>query len=96
MKKLLLIVACTCFGASCGKQPEAPKPAAVAPAVPALVSGIDLQNTDDSVRPQDDFYQHVNGKWLAATEIPADKGSYYPWETLMVVCGRGVCAAIRT
>jgi putative endopeptidase len=36
-------------------------------------SGIDRQYIDDSVRAQDDFYRHVNGKWLASTEIPADK-----------------------
>ena len=26
-----------------------------------------------SVRPQDDLFRHVNGRWLARTEIPADK-----------------------
>ena len=43
---------------------------------PALSSGLDLQYMDRSVRPQDDFYRFVNGKWLDTTEIPADKGSY--------------------
>ena len=28
---------------------------------------------DTSVRPQDDFFRYVNGKWLKETEIPADK-----------------------
>jgi len=41
-----------------------------------LGSGIDTQYFDDGVRAQDDFYRHVNGKWLEETEIPADKGSY--------------------
>jgi predicted metalloendopeptidase len=41
-----------------------------------LGSGIDTQFFDDGVRAQDDFYRHVNGKWLNETEIPADKGSY--------------------
>jgi len=41
-----------------------------------LGSGIDTQYFDDSVRAQDDFYRHVNGKWLDETEIPADKGNY--------------------
>jgi predicted metalloendopeptidase len=36
-------------------------------------SGIDLKNVDPEVRPQDDFYRHVNGKWLQAMQIPADK-----------------------
>jgi putative endopeptidase len=39
-------------------------------------SGIDTQFFDHSVRPQDDFYQFVNGKWLAATEIPAYRPAY--------------------
>ncbi|MGC3993968.1 MAG: M13-type metalloendopeptidase [Propionicimonas sp.] len=28
---------------------------------------------DTDIRPQDDLFRHVNGHWLAATEIPADK-----------------------
>lgn len=49
----------------------------VAPAVPpALVSGIDRDSFDDSVRPQDDLYTYVNGAWLDKTEIPADKSRY--------------------
>ena len=46
------------------------------PATANLVSGLDLQNIDTSVRYQDDFYRFVNGKWLERTEIPADKSNY--------------------
>ncbi|MGS0743834.1 M13 family metallopeptidase [Glaciimonas sp. GG7] len=42
----------------------------------ALLSGIDMQNIDPAIRPQDDFYTYVNGKWLQKTEIPADKSSW--------------------
>ena len=59
------------FGCS-GAREVTPAPGAA----PVLVSGIDIQYFDASVRPQDDFYQHINGKWLADTEIPPDKGSY--------------------
>ena len=83
MKKLILGAACACLVAACGKQPEAPAPApAAAPPPPALVSGIAMQNVDDSVRAQDDFYKHINGKWLATTEIPADKGRYGSFDQL--------------
>ncbi|MBL6749096.1 MAG: M13 family peptidase [Nevskia sp.] len=75
MKKLLPSAACAFLAAACGKSPP-PAPAAAAPAAPALVSGIDTNYFDDAVRAQDDFYRHVNGKWLATTEIPADKGAY--------------------
>ena len=40
------------------------------------VSGITLENMDTSVRPGDDFFSFVNGKWLAETEIPADRSTY--------------------
>jgi putative endopeptidase len=39
-------------------------------------SGIDLQHMDHSVRPQDDFFVHLNGQWLKTAEIPADKASW--------------------
>jgi putative endopeptidase len=41
-----------------------------------LVSGLQPNYFDNTVRPQDDLYRHVNGKWLDATEIPADKARY--------------------
>jgi len=40
------------------------------------LSGIDKSNFDTSIRPQDDFYQYVNGTWIQETKIPADKSSY--------------------
>ncbi|GAA4170053.1 M13 family metallopeptidase [Gryllotalpicola koreensis] len=43
-------------------------------------SGIRTDELDPEIRPQDDLFRHVNGKWLERTEIPADKarwGSFY-------------------
>jgi putative endopeptidase len=51
-------------------------------AEPALNSGIDLQYVDHNVRPQDDFYRYVNGKWLVDTTIPADKGRLFVLQQL--------------
>ena len=72
--------------AACQRETDTAAPAsdtaavAPAPAVPAApaqpVSGIDRAGFDPAVRPQDDLYTHVNGKWLAETEIPADKSRY--------------------
>ncbi|MYM33116.1 M13 family peptidase [Duganella sp. FT94W] len=45
-------------------------------------SGVDLRDIDPAVRPQDDFFLHLNGKWLAKTEIPADKASWGSFEKL--------------
>ena len=41
-----------------------------------LDSGIALDELNPEVRPQDDLYRHVNGKWLDRTEIPADKARW--------------------
>jgi putative endopeptidase len=34
------------------------------------------------VRPQDDLFAHVNGSWLARTEIPGDRGRYGTFDML--------------
>src|SRR4029453_13886891 len=45
-------------------------------APPDLRSGLDPASFDSSVRPQDDLYRFVNGRWLAITEIPSDRVAY--------------------
>jgi endothelin-converting enzyme/putative endopeptidase len=63
--------------AACAKQAEQPKPAPAAPAKPVFGTfGVDLASMDKTVRPGDDFYKFVNGKWLETAQIPPDK-SYY-------------------
>jgi putative endopeptidase len=46
------------------------------PAKHAPGSGIAVEYIEPSVRVQDDFFTHLNGKWLKSTEIPADKSSW--------------------
>ena len=48
----------------------------------ALGSGIDNQYMDLSVRPQDDFYSYVNGKWLASVQIPSDRARWGTFDIL--------------
>src|SRR5258707_8074047 len=38
-----------------------------------LPSGIPVDELDPGIRPQDDLFRHVNGRWLTRTEIPADR-----------------------
>ena len=38
--------------------------------------GVDLAGMDRSIKPGDDFFKYVNGKWAATTKIPPDKSSY--------------------
>lgn len=42
----------------------------------ATASGINTAELDPGVRPQDDLFRHVNGKWMERTEIPADKARW--------------------
>ncbi len=39
-------------------------------------NGLDLDYMDKNVRPQDDFFNFVNGNWYKTTEIPSDKTSW--------------------
>ena len=43
---------------------------------PVLSAGIALEYVEPAVRAQDDFFEHLNGKWLKTVEIPADKSSW--------------------
>ena len=41
-----------------------------------LSAGIATEYIEPSVRPQDDFFEYLNGKWLKTVEIPSDKSSW--------------------
>jgi len=69
---LLLIAAC---GQQAGEQQVAEQPK-------ELRSGIGLDGMDVNVRPGDDFFAYVNGRWLETTEIPADKARYGTFDIL--------------
>ncbi|WP_224364752.1 M13 family metallopeptidase [Hyalangium versicolor] len=45
-------------------------------ATPPRKLGVEVKNFDTQVRPQDDFYQYVNGTWVKSTPIPADRARY--------------------
>lgn len=60
---------------ACGQQ-QADQSETTAAAPQALISGIDTQDMDKSVRPGNDFFMYMNGAWVAETEIPEDKASY--------------------
>ena len=40
-----------------------------------MKSGLDLSNIDPTVRPQDDLFRFMNGKWLKESTIPEDRAS---------------------
>ena len=87
---MLRTLACCIALAAASALAQAPAPAAPPGPTPAptptpgpLTSGIETRYFDTRVRPQDDFYHHVNGRWLAETEIPADKAAYGPAQVLV-------------
>ena len=70
VKRFVLSTLALSVMAACAVAAEPAKPQAGA------LSGIEMQNIDASVRPQDDFFNYLNGAWLKKTEIPADKSSW--------------------
>lgn len=46
------------------------------PAAGSLKLGFNPAELDLSTRPQDDFYDYVNGIWIASTDIPPERTSY--------------------
>lgn len=43
---------------------------------------VNLNFMDNSVRPQDDFYNFVNGNWMKTTEIPSDRARWGSFDEL--------------
>ncbi len=43
--------------------------------VGTMRSGLELNYVDAAARPQDDLFGHVNGRWLADYDIPADRAT---------------------
>jgi len=43
---------------------------------------INLSLMDKTVRPQDDFYNYVNGNWMKSAEIPSDKARWGSFDEL--------------
>ncbi|CAN7618277.1 M13 family metallopeptidase [Massilia sp. LjRoot122] len=75
MKRHILSAAALVLVASMA-QAESAKTTTGGKAAPKLSAGIALDYVEPSVRAQDDFFQHLNGKWLKTVEIPSDKSSW--------------------
>ena len=87
----LLLLACD--GPRTPPVPDAPPPPeADIPAGP----GFDPADLDTNIRPQDDFWHYVNGKWLARTEIPADWSGYGTFQMLAERTEKQLHALIST
>ena len=47
-----------------------------------LTSGVDQSEFSETVRPQDDFFDYVNGPWVENNKIPADKARWGTFDAL--------------
>jgi putative endopeptidase len=72
MRTLVSAAMALLFVSSASAQQSSSSPQAPARELPAL-EHFDSANVDTNVDPCDDFFEYVNGKWLAAHPIPADQ-----------------------
>ncbi len=79
MNKLIISAAALAVLAACGQEPATES---VTEAAAPSRSGIDVSYLDADVRPGDDFFAYVNGKWVEETEMPADKSRYGTFDIL--------------
>ncbi|RUO32284.1 peptidase M13 [Aliidiomarina sedimenti] len=60
-----------------------------------LTSGVELENMDTSVRPQDDFFRYINGQWLERTDIPTDRARWGSFDELRERAEQQVLAIVK-
>ena len=82
LKNCATVICIACLTACVSNQTPPSAAGAATEPHPTLHSGIDLQYVDTSVRPQDDIYQYLNGKWLRNYQLPPDKGAVGSFTTL--------------
>lgn len=61
-----------------------------------IIPGISLENMDTSIRPQDDFYNYVNGNWAKTTVIPDDESRWGGFGVLRKSTRSDVLEIIKT
>ncbi|MDR2620737.1 MAG: peptidase M13 [Propionibacteriaceae bacterium] len=60
------------------------------------VAALRLEDFDATTAPTEDLFRHVNGGWLAHTEIPEDKGAFGAFELLREKSDQAVREIITT
>jgi predicted metalloendopeptidase len=89
MRRVLLL-SMVVFVAGCGSKAERATPVAA-----ATLHGIDLDAMDRRIKPGDDFYAYANGKWLARTNIPADRAEWGTGEIVAELTEKRVAGLIQ-
>lgn len=70
MKKIVILATAAISMAACNNKKETVKENDMGKSV------LDIQAMDTSVRPQDDFYNFVNGGWMKTATIPSDRSNW--------------------
>ena len=74
---------CTMYSLFDGAEEAASAPAAASTKAQRYGRwGVDLDGMDKSIKPGDDFFKFVNGKWVAVTQIPADRTRFGAFDML--------------
>src|SRR5262245_54400700 len=81
--KHFLALAIALIAGPVAAQSGSPRAVETKPAIGAR--GVDLSNLDPSVKPGDDFYRYVNGRWLAEDRIPSDRPAWGAFNELRQV-----------
>lgn len=82
MNKTIIGASALLLLTACGQQADEHTKEQVAETPRELRSGIDIAGMDTTVRPGDDFFAYVNGKWTEETEMPADRSRYGTFDIL--------------
>jgi endothelin-converting enzyme/putative endopeptidase len=83
--KLLLAISLAALLYACNAGAERPTDASASAATSKTefgTFGVDTSQMDTSVKPGDDFYRYVNGKWLDTFVMPPDKARYSMFDLL--------------
>ena len=56
--------------------------------------GVDLTSIDPAVKPGDNFFLHVNGKWLATAAIPPDRSQTGSFQDLQILSERRLSSIV--
>ena len=72
----------TFIAVGCAEKASDPVPLSGSDAAIETALGFDPDELDNAIHPGDDFFAYVNGKWVAANEIPADRSRYGAFDML--------------
>lgn len=78
----LAALGCAALLAACSPPEELPPEMEDEAVPPTLGLGVNLDNMDRNVRPQDDFFRYMNGGWIERTEIPDDRSRWGSFDEL--------------